>query len=78
MSYDKELDKEVNKKVLEFDSTQLIVSIFSYDGGPSKIQIARQNNNKETGAWVFSKLGRLTKDEALSVAGALADLAAAL
>lgn len=38
----------------------------SYNDGMPKVQISRQNQNEE-GAWIFSKLGRLTKEEAVAI-----------
>lgn len=75
-SFDKSLDKEIAKKVLNFDKTQVIVSIMCYNEGSHKIQLSRLVQDGESGDWKFAKLGRLTKDEAIATAGAMADLVA--
>lgn len=76
--FDKELDKVIDKKVLAFENTQIIVAKHSYNEGAEKIQISRLNKKQDTDDWVFSKLGRLTKDEAIATAGALADMVASM
>jgi hypothetical protein len=65
MPFDPNLDKEVDKREKEFESTKLIVSIKSYNEGQPKVQISRQNRNDD--GWIFSKVGRLTKEEAEAV-----------
>lgn len=62
MPYDSSLDKQVFAKSFESDSTKLTVSVYSYNSGPKKLQISRENMDAE-GQWRFSKLGRMTKDE---------------
>jgi hypothetical protein len=66
MPYDKSLDKELFSEAVEFETTKLTVSVFSYNGGTSKLQISRQNRNQD-GEWLFSKMGRLVKAEAEAV-----------
>ncbi len=65
MAFDPNLDKELFKTEKMFDATKLIVAIKSYNEGQAKIQISRNNLNEDR--WVFSKLGRLTKEEAEAV-----------
>ena len=64
MAFDKSLDKEVFSESVEFEMTKITVSVFSYNGGTPKLQVSRQNRNPDSGDWMFSKLGRLIKEEA--------------
>ena len=66
MPYDASLDTSTFKEVLDFESTRLTVGVFSYNGAPKKLQISREN--LIDGAWSFTKLGRLNKEEAVAVA----------
>ena len=63
MAFDKSLDKEVFGETAEFETTQIRVSVFSYNDGTPKLQLSRQNLNTESGDWIYSKLGRMTKEE---------------
>ena len=62
MPYDASLDKQVFAKSYEGDGTKITASIYSYNNGPTKLQISRENQDAE-GQWRFSKLGRMTKEE---------------
>ena len=62
MPYDASLDKQVFTKSHEADGTKVTVSIYSYNNGPKKLQLSRENQDAE-GQWRFSKLGRMTKEE---------------
>jgi hypothetical protein len=62
MPYDSSLDKQLFSKSFESESTKVTVSIYSYNNGPKKLQISRENVDAE-GQWRFSKLGRMTKEE---------------
>ena len=73
MAFDISLDQEIAKKTLKFEGSNITVGVYSYNDGPKKIQLGRERVNA-AGDTSFSKLGRLTKDEGLSVAGAIADL----
>lgn len=66
MPYDASLDKEVFAKSFENDDGKITVSVHSYNNGPKKIQIVRENRDQE-GAFRFAKLGRMTKDELQAV-----------
>ena len=66
MPYDATLDASTFKEVLDFETTRLSVGVFSYNGAPKKLQISREN--LIDGAWSFTKLGRLNKEEAVAVA----------
>ena len=67
MAFDKNLDKELFSESVEFETTKITVSVFSYNEGTPKIQISRQNKNQTSGEFTFSKLGRMTKEEAQAV-----------
>ena len=62
MPYDSSLDKQVFAKSWEGDGTKITVSVYSYNNGPKKLQISRENLDAE-GQPRFSKLGRMTKEE---------------
>lgn len=64
MAFDKSLDKQLFSETVSFETTRITVSVFSYNDGQPKLQISRENRDQNTGDWVFSKLGRLFKDEA--------------
>ena len=66
MPYDASLDKQVFFKSHEADGTKITVSIYSYNNGPAKLQLSRENQDAE-GQWRFSKLGRMTKEEIQAV-----------
>lgn len=62
MPYDKSVDVESFKEVREFDGTRITIGVYSYNNGPKKMQVVRENRN-QTDEWRFAKLGRLTKEE---------------
>ena len=66
MPYDSSLDKQLFTKSWEGEGTKISVSIYSYNNGPKKLQISRENLNAED-KWTFSKLGRMTKDEVQAI-----------
>lgn len=61
--FDRSLDENLFTKEVSFETTKIVVSIFSYNGGAKKLQLSRENLNPESGDWVFSKLGRMRKEE---------------
>ena len=63
MPYDSSLDKQLFTKSWEGEGTKISVSVYSYNNGIKKLQISRENIGAE-GEPRFSKLGRLTKEEA--------------
>ena len=65
MPYDATLDAATFKEVLDFTTTRITVGVFSYNGAPKKLQVTRENQIDEK--WSFTKLGRLTKEEAQAV-----------
>ena len=62
MPYDSSLDEQVFSKARENDSGKIVVSVYSYNNGPKKLQIIREIKNRE-GVTNFAKLGRLSKEE---------------
>tara|TARA_Y100000034_G_scaffold101601_1_gene125990 strand:+ start:235 stop:471 length:237 start_codon:yes stop_codon:yes gene_type:complete len=60
--FDKSLDKELFSEGAEFEKSKITVSVFAYNEGVPKLQITRQNKNAE-GAFSFTKLGRMSKEE---------------
>ena len=62
MPYDSSLDKQLFAKSWEGEGTKITVSIYSYNNGPKKIQISRENYTAD-GEPRFAKLGRLLKEE---------------
>lgn len=70
MPYDKNLDIELFKEVKELGGTRITVGVFSYNGGEKKLQVGRENADA-SGEWRFSKLGRMTKEEAQEVIPAM-------
>jgi len=63
MAFDKSLDKELFKELIEFETTRINVSVFSYNEGTPKLQLTRENLNTSSGEFRFTKLGRLAKEE---------------
>ena len=63
MPYDSSLDTQVFTRFWENDTGKIVVSVYSYNNGPKKIQIVREVKDKN-GEYAFAKLGRLTKEEA--------------
>jgi len=62
MPYDSSLDERLFSKSWEIESERLTVSVYSYNKGPKKLQITRENKNNQ-GEFRFTKLGRLSKEE---------------
>ncbi|MCF7861514.1 hypothetical protein K9M79_04690 [Candidatus Woesearchaeota archaeon] len=67
MAFDKSLDKELFSESKEFEVTKLTVSVHSYNEGTPKVQVSRENRNMDSGDFKWSKLGRMTKEEAEAV-----------
>ena len=66
MPYDSNLDAQIFTRFWENDSGKIVVSVYSYNNGPRKIQIVREVKDRN-GEYAFAKLGRLTKEEAEGV-----------
>ena len=62
MAYEASLDEQIFAKAWENDMGRLVVGVYSYNGGPRKVQIKREPK-EEGGRPSFAKLGRLTKEE---------------
>lgn len=62
MPYNADLDKELFSECWEGDRTRVRVGLFSYNQGPKKIQITRENKDNDDN-FRFTKLGRLSKEE---------------
>jgi hypothetical protein len=66
MPYDQSLDVASFKEAKEFEGTKVTIGVFSYNEGPKKLQLSRENMNANE-EWRFAKLGRMTKEEAQEV-----------
>lgn len=66
MPYDASLDEKVFAKTWEGESDRITVSVYSYNKGAKKLQITRENKNSQ-GEYRFTKLGRMSKEEAEAV-----------
>jgi ribonuclease PH len=66
MPYDQALDVSSFKESKEFGETRITVGVYSYNGGTSKLQLSRENQNQNE-EWRFAKLGRMTKEEAQEI-----------
>jgi len=62
MAYNPDLDQCLFSKAWETDVDKLIISIYSYNNGPKKLQISRSSRDAQ-GEFKFAKLGRITKEE---------------
>lgn len=62
MPYNSSLDECLFSKSQESESGRMTVSVYSYNKGAKKLQIARENRDSE-GGFMFAKLGRMTKGE---------------
>lgn len=65
MGYDKGVDIQIFSTEWIDDKNKFKVGIFSYDGGEKKVQITKERYDGI--GWKFSKVGRMTKKEALAV-----------
>jgi hypothetical protein len=62
MPYDSSLDQQLFSKTYETETGKIVVSVYSYNNGPRKLQLSRENTDNE-GNPRFAKLGRLSKSE---------------
>lgn len=67
MAFDKSLDKCLFSETVEFETTKIIVGVFSYNEGNKKLQLSREVLDPNTGEFKFAKLGRMFKEEAEAV-----------
>lgn len=66
MPFNSNLDESLFSKVWESDEARLTVKVCSYNKGPKKLQISRENRDPE-GNFRFAKLGRMSKEEAAAI-----------
>ncbi|NQT22596.1 MAG: hypothetical protein HQ579_04060 [Candidatus Omnitrophica bacterium] len=66
MPYDPNMDESLFSKTWESEAGRISVSVYSYNKGIKKLQITRENRDGE-GGFRFTKLGRMTKEEAEGV-----------
>ena len=66
MPYDATLDQASFTETKEFEDTRITVGVFSYNGNSPKLQVTRENRNANE-EWRFTKLGRMTKEEAQEI-----------
>lgn len=64
--FDKELDKELFSKSIDFERSRITVAVFAYNNGTPKLQLGRENKNA-AGEYTFNKLGRLNKEELIAI-----------
>ncbi len=62
MPYDASLDSQLFTKSYEKDGQRIVVSVYSYNNGPKKLQISRESEDAD-GNPRFAKLGRMLKEE---------------
>jgi hypothetical protein len=62
MPYDAKLDEKLFSKAWESEDTKITVSVYAYNRGAKKLQISRENRDKN-GDFQFAKLGRVAKEE---------------
>ena len=60
--YDPNLDERIFSKTWESELERLTISVYSYNKGTKKLQIARENMSSQ-GEFRYAKMGRLTKEE---------------
>lgn len=77
MPYDSALDEKIFSKNLDTEMGRIVVSVYSYNRGPKKLQISRENKNPD-GEYRFTKLGRLSKDEAVAILPMIQEALAAM
>ena len=70
MPFDPNLDKKLFSEEIEFEGSNIIVGVFSYNDGTPKLQLARERINA-SGDKSFAKLGRMTKEEVEKVIPAM-------
>lgn len=66
MPYSPDLDERLFSKSWEAETQRLTVSVYSYNKGPKKMQITRENRGAQ-GEFRFAKLGRLSRQEAQAI-----------
>ena len=65
MAYNADLDKVLwSKSIEDGNDKALVISVFSYNGGETKLQIGPRTFTKKNGDPGFAKAGRLSAEEA--------------
>ncbi|MDD5259760.1 MAG: hypothetical protein PHD29_07315 [bacterium] len=77
MAYDSSLDQQLFVKEVAGEKSKVIISVYSYNNGPKKLQLSRSVKDAE-GNFSFAKLGRLTKEELQEVLPLLQEALAAM
>lgn len=62
MPYDSSLDEQLFSKPFETETAKVMVSVYSYNNGPKKLQLTREFKDRN-GNFTVAKLGRLSKEE---------------
>lgn len=62
MPYNSNLDEQLFSRFWENDTGKIVVSVYSYNNGPKKLQVVREVKDRN-GEFSFAKLGRLSRDE---------------
>lgn len=70
MPFDPNLDEKLFSKTLEFEGSNIVVAVHSYNEGTKKLQLSRERV-KVDGGTSFAKLGRMMKDEVEKVIPAM-------
>lgn len=70
MPFDPNLDENKFSETIEFEGSNIIVGVFSYNDGEAKLQLSRERISSE-GKPSFAKLGRMTKTEVEKVIPAM-------
>lgn len=66
MPYNSDLDECMFSKSYETEAERLSVGVYSYNKGAKKLQISRESKGNQ-GDFKFAKLGRMTKQELMSL-----------
>lgn len=66
MPFNKGLDKDIFQKSVEVGNMRINIGVFSYNNGPTKMQITRELKRSDN-TWMIARLGRLSKDELVAV-----------
>jgi len=64
MPYDSSLDEQLFTKSWDSEGGKIVISVYSYNNGPKKLQVTREIKDRE-GNFTFTRLGRLSKEEIL-------------
>lgn len=70
MAFDPTLDEKEFSKTIEFEASNIVVAVYSYNEGEKKLQLTRERR-KADDTTSFAKLGRMTKEEVEKVVPAI-------